>query len=432
MKKSVLEAVPKKSIIPIQHGKLKNGEKFLLVSRHEIPIIKIDIVFDAGSCRDDTQFGISQITNAMLNQGTTFHTGDEIAAIFDDLGAKFNATADRDMAIISLQSLKDKKYFGPALALFLEILESISFSENNFQRIQSQIISAIYNQTKSPESIAKNAFFSSLYTNHPYGHSVVGTQESIGLLTCQQVEHFYRQHYVMKNAFVALVGDINRAEAKKIVTTIAESLASGNSVPPLVGTAMNAPSKNHYIEFPSEQTHILMGHLGINYQSQDYYASIIANHILGGSAMTSRLFTEIRAKQGLAYSITSLFMALKEKGPFAIILQTRNSTLNQALNTIQEILEDYTTHGPTKTELALAKEILVNGFPLSLTSNENISGYLIKIGFYQLPLDYIDTYQEKISTTTLAQVKQAIKKNIRLDKMIKIIVGHNSPFLLKE
>ncbi len=417
------KSLPVKSIVPIQYWESKNGAKVYLVKRSEIPAVNIDIFFRAGSSLDGKKFGLSSITNAMLNQGTASLDADEIADKFADVGAQLRISSGRDSGSFGLKCLSEKKYFTSAFKLFLEILRSINFPEHAFQRRQKQTLSVLQMHEQTPNSIAKDAFYGALYGEHPYAHQVEGTKKSVMALTRDEAAHFYKKYYVISNATIIIVGDISRQDAEKRVDEIAKNLAQGEEAPMIERAE---PSKSHgetRIKFPSEQSNVWMGQLGMSIHDPDYYAMRIANDILGGSSITSRLFTQIRGEHGLVYGISSGFQFSDATGPFLIHFATQNSTVKKALSLTQSILREYVSKGPTKKEFMLAKQKINNEFPLSIATNQDITQYLIQIGFYKLPIDYIDTYQANIAAVSLDEVRTALKKHIKPDEMIKIIVG---------
>ncbi len=420
MKKKLL---PAQCIVPIQYWESKNGAHVYLVKRSEIPAVNIDIFFRAGSALDGKEYGLSNMTNAMLNQGTSSYDADVVADKFADVGAYFRIHSGRDSGCVGLKCLSEKKYFNLAFKLFLEILRSVNFPEHAFKRRQKQMLSVLQMHEQTPNSIARDAFYNALYGDHPYAHPTEGTKNSVMSLTREDAEHFYKKYYVISNATIIIVGDISRQEAEKRVDEIAEQLVEGEPAPMIPCAISSKQKKISHIPFPSEQSNVWMGHLGMSFHDPDYYAMQIANDILGGASITSRLFTKIRGEHGLVYGISSSFHFSDGRGPFLVHFATQNSTIKKALTLTQSILDDYVNKGPTKKEFELAKQKINNEFPLSIATNQDIIQYLIQIGFYKLPIDYIDQYRVNIAAVTLADVKAALKKHIRPDEMIKIIVG---------
>jgi zinc protease len=137
----------------------------------------------------------------------------------------------------------------------------------------------------------------------------------------------------------------------------------------------------------------------------------------------SKLFKEVREKRGLAYGAYSYFSPLFRKGPFSMGLQTRNDQTQQALQVVKDTLQNFITNGPTEVELEAAKKNITGGFVLRFDTNSKLTGYVSMIGFYQLPLNYLDTFQEKVLAVSVASIKDAFKRRVDPALMQTITVG---------
>jgi zinc protease len=177
------------------------------------------------------------------------------------------------------------------------------------------------------------------------------------------------------------------------------------------------------IAHPAAQSHILLGYPGVKRGDADYFPLYVGNYILGGGGFVSRLTEEVREKRGLAYSVYSYFLPLSDLGPFQIGLQTKREQADNALKLVRETLERFIRQGPTPKELQAAKQNIIGGFPLRIDSNGKILGYLAVIGFYRLPLTYLDDFNKQVDKVTLAQIKDAFARRINPDKLVTVIVG---------
>jgi zinc protease len=386
-------------------------------------MLQINVVFSGGSSRDGNQFGLAQFTNAMLDQGTNKFNADQIATEFDSVGAQFGNTVTRDMAIVSLQSLTGEKYLNPALQMFSAVLTTANFPQTGFERTQHQILNAIDQMEQEPNIVAQHAFYAALYGEQPYAHPTLGTKQTVSQLTPAALKNFYDTYYVAKNAVVTIVGAISKQQAENIVNQILSGLPVGTPAPSLSLATDTASTKEQRITFPAEQSTIMLGQIGITLQDPNYFSLQVGNYILGGAPLTSELFKQVREKRGLVYGIGSGFSVGNARGLFTISLQTRNDQAQQALQVTKQTLEQFLQAGPTEAQLKQAKSKIINSYPLSFTSDGDISGQLVLLAFYHLPLDYFDTYRQKISAVTVAQVKNAFQQKVNPQKMVTIIVG---------
>jgi zinc protease len=155
----------------------------------------------------------------------------------------------------------------------------------------------------------------------------------------------------------------------------------------------------------------------------DYFPLLVGNYVLGGGGFVSRLMEEVRQKRGLAYSAYSTFSALQRKGPFVIGMQTRRDQTEEALKVVDRTLRDFLAKGPTEQELTAAKQNLAGSFPLRIDSNGKILEYLAVIGFYRLPLTYLEDFTKNVERVTAAEVRAAFSRHLDAGRMVTVVVG---------
>jgi zinc protease len=186
---------------------------------------------------------------------------------------------------------------------------------------------------------------------------------------------------------------------------------------------MKIPYSELRVFHPASQSHILIGVPGMSRNDPDYFPLYVGNYILGGGGFVSRLMNEVREKRGLAYSVYSYFMPMKQPGAFQIGLQTKKEQADGALALVHKTVADFVAQGPTEKELIAAKQNIVGGFPLRIDSNRKILDYLSIIGFYDMPLSYLDDFTTKVEKVTVAQIRSAFSRHIHPEKMATVIVG---------
>jgi len=407
----------------IQQWQTANGARVLFVPAPEIPMVDAQVVFDAGSARDLAKPGIAVLTNALLNEGAGDKNADAIAEQFATLGARQGNSAERDMASFSLRSLTDPSKLVPAADLLALILKQPTFPQDAFARVQSNALVGLQAQKQSPDEITSEAFFKAVYGTHPYASDPSGSEDSVKALTVDDLKAFYKQYYVARNAVVAIVGAVDRAGAEKLANTLVSGLPEGAAAAKLPEVASLADANIVKLSHPSTQTHVMIGQPGMRRNDPDYFALYLGNHILGGNGLVSRISDEIREKRGLSYSAYSYFMPMRDRGPYILGLQTRTDKTDEAIKVLRDTLEKFVKDGPTAKELEASKKNITGGFALRVDSNKKIADYLALIGFYNLPLDYLDTFIARMNAVTLQQVKDAFKRRVDPGKMVTVIVG---------
>jgi len=410
----------------IKHWGTSNGARVYFVHAPELPIVDMRIVFDAGAARDEKDPGLAIMTNGLLSEGAGGLDADQIAERFESIGAQFGNSSQRDMAILSLRTLKDKKVFDQAVSLVTTIVTKPDFPKGAFERERSRLLTALKRSKQLPGSIADDAFYKAIYNEHPYSIDPAGTEAGLNGLTVGKLKKFYSQYYVGSNAVVAIVGDIEQSDAEKLAEKLVGRLPKGQPAAVIPEVDALKQAKEIKVDNPSAQTHILMGQPGIKRGDPDYFALYVGNHMLGGSGLVARLADEIREKRGLAYSAYSYFIPMREKGPYTIGLQTKNESAPEALKVLKETISRFIKDGPTAEELEASKKNITGGFPLRISSNSKILDYIAMIGFYQLPLNYLDTFNDHVLAVSIEDIKKAYQRRVHPDKMVTVMVGNVS------
>lgn len=411
------------AIPTIQHWQTDNGAQVYFVPTPDLPMVDVEVTFDAGSARDGDKAGLAMITNGLLSEGAGGHSADQIAEHFDNLGSELSYSVDRDMATVSLRSLTESQLLQPALKMLAVLLAKPDFDDSSFERVQQQMLTSLKYRQQSPDDIAESAFYSAVFGSHPYATLPEGTLETVTALTGDDVKTFHARYYVAKNAQVAIVGALDRTVAEELASTLVSQLPIGEAAPALPPVAELSEAKTVHIDYPSTQTHILIGQPGMKRGDSDYFTLYVGNYILGGGGFVSRITDEVREKRGLAYSSYSYFFPLRVAGPFLTNLETRNEQSALALQVVRQTLQGFVENGPTEEELKTAQQGITGSFPLRIMSNSKLIGYLSMIGFYRLPLCYLQNFNRNVEAVTLEMIKDAFKRRLQLDKLITVTVG---------
>jgi zinc protease len=409
----------------IQHWQSASGARVLFVENHDIPMLDVAVSFPAGSSFDTAdRSGVAGLTHHMLDAGSEGLSEDEISRGMADIGAQFGGGFDQDRSSVSLRTLSATEVRDKALDIMALVLQRPVFPDGILEREKARVIASLKEAETKPESIADKAFQKAVYGAHPYALPVSGEIAGVEKITVQALRDFYRAHYNASRAVVAIMGDVSRAEAEAIAQKLTEKLPLSDMAPSgLPDVVMRIKASEQRISHPASQSHILVGAPGMSRTDPDYYSLYVGNYILGGGGFVSRLMDEIREKKGLAYSVYSYFIPLKQPGAFQIGLQTKKEQADEALQLVRSTLAQFIAKGPTEKELLAAKQNIVGGFPLRIDSNRKILDYLSIIGFYDLPLTYLDDFTRKIETVTVAQVRDAFARHIDPQAMATVIVG---------
>lgn len=408
----------------IQHWQTENGTRVYFIEAHELPMVDIQLSFDAGSARDPgDRAGLSAMTSSLLSEGAGGLNADELGFEFERLGANFGANAGYDYASVSLRTLAAADKLQPAVANMKRVLSSPDFPEQAIERQRQRFLVGIQQKKQSPGAVASEAFYQAVYGEHPYAKPPGGTEESIKAISRAQIISFHEKYYVAGNAIVAIVGDLSRKQAEELAQGLTAEMKKGARVSSLPKVQKLRAASLVKEQHPSTQTHILLGQPGMKRGDPDYFPLYVGNHILGGSGLVSILFKEVREKRALSYSAYSYFSPMRENGPFLAGLSTRSDQADEALSVLREVIQGFIEKGPKASALEAAKKNITGGFPLRIDSNSNLLGYASIIGFYNLPLDYLETFNDKIMAVSQKDIKEAMERRLQPEKLVAVMVG---------
>jgi zinc protease len=391
------------------------------VPLRDLPILDVQLDFAAGSVFDPAgKAGLAFLTHALLDLGAEDLDETAISNRLADVGATLGGGLERDRASIRLRTLAQPEKRAEAFAVLERILRQPHFDAAIFARERDRAIAGLKDALTRPGTLANRAFWSTLYPEHPYGR--LTTPESLVATQAEDLRQFWQEHYGATNAVLTIVGDISRAEAESLAERLAAALPAGGKVvlpePPRPGVG-----KTVAIPHPASQAHIFAGTPAIARGDPDFFPLLVGNYTLGGGGFVSRLMTEVREKRGFAYSVYSAFSPLRQAGPFLIGLQTRKEQADEALAVTRKVVSDFLEKGPTPEELKTAQDNLAGSFPLRLDSNGKILDHVATIGFYGLPLDYLDTYQARVRAVTAEDVRRSFARHLDPQAFVTVIVG---------
>lgn len=419
------------ALLPIQHWTEPSGAKVYLVESPVIPMVDVQIDFDAGTRRDPAgQSGLATAVAAMASKGVKALGAEPaldengLGEAWADLGASFEAGADNDALHYTLRSLTDPPLLDKAARLAARQIGEPSFPADVWPRDRARWSASLKESLTRPSTVAAHAFGAAVYGSHPYGTRT--TEETLARINVADMQAFHTQHIAACRAKVSIVGAVSRAQAQALVATLLSRLPATTGCAPLppVGeiSALAAPVEQN-IPFASAQAHVLIGQPGFQRRDPDFVALLVGNHILGGGGFVSRLTNEVREKRGLSYSVYSYFAAGLHAGAFTVGLQTRPDQAREAVKVSRDVIARFVAEGPTEAELRAAKDNLIGGFALRIDSNKKLLGNVANIAWNELPLDYLDQWTKKVEALTVADVRAAMARKLQPERMVTVVVG---------
>ena len=411
--------------VDIQRWTTGNGTEVLLVEQHDNPIVDMQVNFKgAGSVfNPEGKSEVAEFTAALLTDGTEKLDEEAFNAAANDIAAQIGSSSGQESSAAVLRSLSRPETLKQAAGLLNQSLTRPRFDPAVFDRRQKEAVTALQQQETTPDYNAGRALTKLAYPDHPYGSGANITTESIRKVNLDDIRAFHRSHYGKDNAIVAIVGDINRKQADRLVKNVLNGLPERSSAAKNVPPVQQQPAQRRDIPFAGEQAQVLLGMPLIKRHDPDYYALVAGNYILGGGGFDSRLMKVLRDRHGYTYGVHSTLEPATEAGMFTIGYSTQKKNTKDSLVQAQAVIKQFIEEGPTEEELAQAKANIIGSFPLRFDSNAKLVKYLSIIGYHNLPNDYLEAYPKAIGKLTVAQVKDAWKRRVKPEDLHIVVVG---------
>jgi len=324
----------------------------------------------------------------------------------------------------SLRTLTTADLLERTVQLAARELAEPAFPEAVWQRERERGIAAIKEAETRPATHAGRAFGKAVYGGHPYGYET--TAQTLSNISVADMRQLHGRALLPCRMKISLVGAITRAQADDLARKLLARLPSGESCPAQADVPevqpLAAPSETH-IPFDAAQAHVMIGQPGYKRDDPDFFPLLVGNYILGGGGFVSRLMTEVREKRGLTYGVGSGFSPGLHAGAFSIGLQTRPDQADEALRVSRDVLARFVAEGPIQAELQAAKDNLIGGFALRIDSNRKLLDNVANIAWNRLPLDYLDTWTQRVAAVTADQVRAAFQRKLQPDRMATVVVG---------
>ncbi len=422
-------AGPASAALPVQHWTRPDGVRVWLIESPVLPMVDVQVDFDAGGRRDPPgQGGLAYVTAHLTGKGVRA-SGDrraldenELSEAWADLGASFGASAGSDRFSFTLRSLTDADLLSRVVTLAARQIGEPAFPADVWQRERERLAASLRESRTRPGTLAEEAFGQAVYRDHPYANDM--TEASLARI---DVADMRRHHAILQpcRARVSIVGAVSRAQADALAASLLARLPAGTCapLPPVAEVQALAAPAERRLPFASAQAHVLMGQPGYKRDDPDYFALLVGNYILGGGGFVSRLTTEVREKRGLSYSVYSYFSPGLHAGAFTVGLQTRPEQAEQAIAVARDVVKRFVAEGPTAEELQAAKDFLIGGYALRIDSNRKLLDNLAQIAWYGLPLDYLQTWPGEVQKVTLADIRAAFARKLQPDRMVTVVVG---------
>jgi zinc protease len=415
---------PSIALPPIHTRELPNGMRLMIVEHKELPVADFTLLVKTGLEADPPRHsGLASVTAALLDDGTTTRSALEIADQIAYLGVSLGTGAGWDVTTVALHT--PTAVLDSALALFADVALRPSFAQDELERLRAERLTLLTQLRDRPTAIADQAYSWLVFGDeHPYGRPTVGTEASVRAISRGDIQRFYSTYYRPNNATLIVVGDVDPDDIVARISTLFGSWER-RDVPPVQYARQGQRSGAttiYLIDKPgAAQSSVRIGGVGVARSTEDYFPLLVTNTILGGS-FTSRLMQNLRETHGYTYGARSRFDMRTQPGPFTASAEIVAAKTDSALI---EFMKELRAIGDTVPgqELQKAKRFLQLQLPAAFETTSDISRQLVPIAVHGLPLDYYNSYVQRIESVTQADVQRVARRYIDPANLAVVVVG---------
>jgi zinc protease len=403
---------------------LSDGVRLLVAPIAKLPVVTVLVVVNTGSTNDPAgKEGVAMLTARALLEGSRRYDGAELAEKFEQLGTSLESGADWDSTFVKITVLSER--LRPALALLGEVVSTPGFPDREVQRLKAERLAELLQIETEPRALADERFESFLYAEQSrYSKPDAGSAQSVARLTRDDVERFYRSHFVGAAMTVILTGDVQLGEARELVQSALSGVAAGSAPAQPLVVAPRSAARNVHIVSKAEapQSELRVGHIGLPRRHPDFFPTMVMNAVLGG-LFGSRINLNLREAHGYTYGASSYYDWRRGPGPFAVATAVESDVTTLALREIFLEIDRIRSEEISEEELSLATHYLEGVFPIRYETTAAVATALANLVVHELPPDYYDTYRRNIRAVTVGSVLEAAQAHIHPDKLQTVVVG---------
>jgi len=380
-----------------------------LVESYAVPLVALEFALRGGASQDPVDKpGVATLLAGMLDEGAGPFDARGFHRAIEDQAIHLGFGADRDSLSGHLQTLS--RNMDKAFELLKLALTQARLDAHDVARVRSQLVAELKRDANDPDAMAARAFREAAFPNHPYGRPVCGELTTIDTLVREDIIALRERLFSSKDLKIAVVGAIDASTLSTMLDDVFGAFAKTNDLIAIPPIRVNNVGVRKITDVDVPQSTIRFGRPGVTKHDPDYFAVVVANHILGGGTFTARLFHEVREKRGMAYSVYSQLNEYDQCPMLIGAAATKNERAGEALKIIEEEVRRFADHGPTEDELDKAKKYLIGSYALRFDTSTKIASQLVNLQLDGFDAAYLDTRNDRIAAVTLTDCQRAAKK----------------------
>jgi predicted Zn-dependent peptidase len=416
------------SLRDIEIATLKNGIRVISEEMGHVRSVSLGVWIRTGSRREASEEnGISHFIEHMLFKGTKNRSAEEIARSVDSIGGGLDAFTAKEMVSYNTKVLDE--HLPVAFDVLADLVRNPLFREEDIEKEKGVILEELKMDVDNPEYLLHDIFSSNFYKDHPLGKPIIGSKDTIRAFDRSMIDDYYQRYYSPSNILITAAGNLNHADLVDLAREHFEDLKISPQLAPEV-----APVPHARLVFRNktslEQTHLYMGVPAYPFPHEQRFACYTLNTILGGG-MSSRLFQNIREKQGLAYAVYSELSMYRDTGCMAIYAGTAVETAGKVIDSIVKELRELKENLVPAEELRRAKDNLKGSLMLGLESTSSRMGNLARQDLYFRRFFTLDEMLESIEVVSAEQVQMIAREFFDPKNITLAVLGNLGDFRIK-
>lgn len=409
----------------LKMAELKNGIKFIHKKLDNTDIVAVKFVFTGGVLYEGSAYGgsVKGITNLMqevMMKGTDKLGAKEVAEQIDRLGAVLSKDISKDRFGWSAEVVSGN--FGPFMELLAGIILKPAFELKEIKKEKEDIINSINRLKDNPAAYCAKIYNEEFFEWHPYGFFIPGTPETIKGTPSKYLKEWHDRYLTPNNLIVTVIGNVDFDMARAVIEKEFTDWQPGNALKASLPVKITLAKKERRETIEKNQSHIMIGFLGPKTNSEEYFAFRLLDVILSGG-MDSRLFTEIRDKKNLCYTIYSNFDRYIENGSFKIYVATSPENEKTVIEEVYKLLRELKEKGVTDQEVKSAKAYLNGMFKIGFQDFMGQADSYSMYEFWGMGYKKVDTFLDEVFKVKKADINKVINKYINFDESTQVVVG---------
>ncbi len=416
-----LASLPARAI-DIQQVTSPGGIKAWLVEDHSIPFTALTLMFRGGASLDaPDKRGAINLMTALLEEGAGEMDSVQYAEALEGLGARGSFDVGDDALTVSARALTENR--DQAAELLRLALSAPRFDPDAVERVRGQVQAVIRAEATDPQSIAAKELARQSWGDHPYASSINGTAESVAALTRDDLIDAKSRILARDRVVVAAAGDITAEQLGPLLDRILGDLPQQGSVLLPQPAKLQLSGGVTVIDWDSPQTVVSFAQPGLPMSDPDYFAAVLADHVLGGGGFSSRLMEEVREKRGLTYGVGTGLANRVYGETWQGGMASANEKVAEAVALIRQEWDRFAQGGVTEAELTNAKTYLTGEYPLRFNGNGKIASILAGMQLIGLPADYVNTRNARVEAVTAEDVARVAERLLDSGQIRFVLVG---------